>query len=67
MAEFQDLVRGRRMVRSFTDEPVAPEVVRGIMDTARRGPSAGYSQGVEFVVAPIPPRERRSPGRGGKS
>jgi len=50
MADFHDLVRSRRMVRSFTQEPVAPEVVRRIMDTARRGPSAGYSQGVEFVV-----------------
>ncbi|REH36171.1 nitroreductase [Kutzneria buriramensis] len=44
------MVRRRRMVRSFTDEPVAPEVVDRILDTARRGPSAGYSQGVEFVV-----------------
>jgi len=44
------VVRKRRMVRSFTDEPVAPEVVERILDTARRGPSAGYSQGVEFVV-----------------
>lgn len=50
MAEFRDLVRRRQMVRSFTDEPVAPEIVRRIVDTARRGPSAGYSQGVEFVV-----------------
>lgn len=48
--EFMDAVRRRRMVRSFTDEPVAPEVVERILDTARRGPSAGYSQGVEFVV-----------------
>lgn len=38
------------MVRSFTDQPVAAEVVRRILDTARRGPSAGFSQGVEFVV-----------------
>lgn len=38
------------MVRSFTDEPVAAEVIRRIMDVARRGPSAGFSQGVEFVV-----------------
>lgn len=48
--EFRDVVRKRRMVRSFTDEPVAPEIVERIMDVARRGPSAGYSQGVEFVV-----------------
>ncbi|HEV7648474.1 MAG TPA: nitroreductase family protein [Actinophytocola sp.] len=48
--EFTEVVRRRRMVRSFTDEPVAPGVVERILDTARRGPSAGYSQGVEFVV-----------------
>jgi nitroreductase len=51
---FQDVVRRRRMVRSFTDEPVDPEIVERILDTARRGPSAGYSQGVEFVVVTDP-------------
>jgi nitroreductase len=48
--DFLDVVRRRRMVRSFTDEPVAPESLARIMDVARRGPTAGYSQGVEFVV-----------------
>ena len=48
--EFKDVVRKRKMVRSFTDEPVAAEAVRRILDAARRGPSAGFSQGVEFVV-----------------
>ena len=48
--EFLDVVRRRRMVRSFTDEPVAAASVERIMDVARRGPSAGYSQGIEFVV-----------------
>jgi nitroreductase len=48
--EFTEAVRRRRMTRSFTDEPVAPEVVDRILDVGRRGPSAGYSQGVEFVV-----------------
>ncbi|KUJ35864.1 nitroreductase family protein [Streptomyces sp. NPDC093228] len=48
--DFKDVVRRRKMVRSFTDEPVPAEVVRRILDTARRGPSAGFSQGVEFVV-----------------
>ena len=38
------------MVRSFTGEPVSPEAIERIMDIARRGPSAGYSQGVEFVI-----------------
>ncbi len=48
--DFNDVVRQRRMVRSFTNEPVAPESIERIMDIARRGPSAGYSQGVEFVI-----------------
>lgn len=48
--DFLDVVRHRRMVRSFTGEPVAPEVVDRILDTGRRGPSAGHSQGIEFVV-----------------
>jgi nitroreductase len=38
------------MVRSFTDEPVASAVVDRLLDSARRGPSAGFSQGVEFLV-----------------
>ncbi len=48
--EFRDVVRKRRMVRSFSDEPVAEDVLARVLDTARRGPSAGYSQGIEFVV-----------------
>lgn len=50
MGDFYDLVRRRRMVRSFSDEPVDPGAVDRILDAARRAPSAGYSQGVEFVV-----------------
>jgi nitroreductase len=45
-----DVVRRRRMVRAFTDEPVAPAVVDSLVDLARRAPSAGHSQGWAFVV-----------------
>jgi nitroreductase len=48
--EFEDVVRGRHMVRSFEDTSVAIEVVDRMIDRARRSPSAGYSQGVDFVV-----------------
>ena len=48
--EFQDVVRKRRMVRNFTDQPVPPEVLQRILDNAQRAPSAGFSQGFEFVV-----------------
>jgi nitroreductase len=45
-----DAVRHRRMVRAFTGEPVEPVVVDGLVDLARRAPSAGNSQGWAFVV-----------------
>lgn len=38
------------MVRSYTDEPVERDVIDRILDTARRAPSAGHSQGQAFVV-----------------
>jgi nitroreductase len=38
------------MARAFTDEPVDPAVVEGLVDLARRAPSAGNSQGCAFVV-----------------
>jgi nitroreductase len=37
---------------------VAPEAVGRILDTGRRAPSAGYSQGVDFVV--VTEAERRA-------
>ena len=48
--EFQDVVRKRRMVRTFTDEPIAPEVIERIVANAQRAPSAGFSQGWAFLV-----------------
>jgi len=52
--EFQDVVRRRRMVRHFTDEPVPDATVKRIVSTAQRAPSAGYSQGVVFVAVTDP-------------
>lgn len=48
--EFQDVVRGRRMVRSFEDHPLPRDVVERILSNAQRAPSAGFSQGWAFVV-----------------
>lgn len=48
--EFERAVRSRRMVRSFTPEPVAPAVVDEICDLARRAPTAGNTAAVEFLV-----------------
>ena len=48
--DLADLVRHRRMVRAFADDPVAPELVDHLCDLARRAPSAGHSQGLDLVV-----------------
>ncbi|HEV3213594.1 MAG TPA: nitroreductase family protein [Acidimicrobiales bacterium] len=48
--EFQDVVLRRRMVREFSDEPIARPLLDELMANATRIPSAGYSQGFAFVV-----------------
>ena len=57
--EFQDVVRKRRMVRSFTAEPVAPETVDRMLRNAVRAPSAGFSQGFSFLVLTEPKDRER--------
>jgi len=48
--EFQDVVRRRRMVRNFEDRSVPAAARDRILNNARRAPSAGFSQGFEFLV-----------------
>ena len=57
--EFQDVVRRRRMVRNYTDEPVDPAVVDRALRNATRAPSAGFSQGWGFLVLDTPDDVRR--------
>ena len=42
------------MVRNYRDEPVLHEVVERIVETVRRAPSAGYSQGQRLLVLTEP-------------
>ena len=48
--DFQDVVERRRMVRNYTDDPVAPAVVERILTNALHAPSAGFSQGWGFLL-----------------
>jgi len=48
--EFQDVVRKRKMVRTFEDRPIDAVVLERIIANAQRAPSAGYSQGWAFLV-----------------
>ena len=53
--EFTDAVHRRRMVRRYDpDRPVDPSVVDDLLDLAVRAPSAGFSQGWQFLVLDTP-------------
>ena len=48
--ELADILKRRRMTRSYLPEPVSHEAVERIVATVRRAPSAGFSQGHRLVV-----------------
>src|SRR3984957_237115 len=48
--DFQEVVQRRRMVRTFTREPIPKESLERILGNAVRGPSAGFSQGQSFLL-----------------
>jgi nitroreductase len=48
--EFQEVVRKRRMVRSFEPRPLPAATVERILANAQRAPSAGFSQGWAFLA-----------------
>ncbi|MCZ7533414.1 MAG: nitroreductase family protein [Acidimicrobiia bacterium] len=52
--EFSEVVRKRRSIRSFAPEIPPSDVVDRVIDTARRAPSAGFSQGLDFLVLDDP-------------
>ena len=52
--EFRDVVRRRRMVRSYGPEPVGPAVLDRMLEHAQRAPNAGFSQGWAFLVLDTP-------------
>jgi nitroreductase len=48
--ELTDAVARRHMTRNFSATPLRPGVVDGLLATALRAPSAGHTQGREFLV-----------------
>jgi nitroreductase len=70
--EFTEILRKRRMIRSFDDRALTRVVVDGIVDAGLRGPSAGHTQAVDLLVlegaeetgrywdAALPPASRAS-------
>ncbi len=52
--EFAEVVRRRRMVRTYSDQAVERDVLGRLVEHATRAPSAGFSQGWEFLVLDSP-------------
>ncbi len=48
--EFREVIRRRRMVRNYTDQPVDEATLLRIVEAGRRAPSAGFTQGQSFVL-----------------
>ena len=48
--ELQDVVRKRKMVRSFEDRAIPRELLDRVLSNAQKAPSAGFSQGWAFLV-----------------
>ncbi len=57
--EFERVVRKRRMIRAFRPMPVPEEKLRRIIELAQHYPSAGFSQGMAFIVITEPERVQR--------
>lgn len=52
--EFRDVVRNRRSIRRFSPERPDPALIDELVDIARRVPTAGFSQGIDFLVVDSP-------------
>ncbi|MEM8745610.1 MAG: nitroreductase family protein [Actinomycetota bacterium] len=50
MTEFDRVVRGRRMTRAFSSQPIEPDLLDELVDLASRSPSAGKTQGWHLLV-----------------
>jgi len=50
VSELGDVVRRRRMTRSFRPDPIDAAILDGLVDLASRSPSAGKAQGWHLVV-----------------
>ena len=58
--ELSEAVRARRMVRTYQpDRPVPRDAISRLLELATRAPSAGFSQGWDFVVLTEPQDRER--------
>ncbi|OLS27089.1 MAG: hypothetical protein HeimC3_05560 [Candidatus Heimdallarchaeota archaeon LC_3] len=48
--EFQKVINKRKMIRSFSEKVVEDDKIEKIIQNFFKGPSAGFSQGIELLV-----------------
>lgn len=48
--DWQEVLRRRRTTRNFEDRPIPGPLLERVLAAGLRGPSAGFSQGTDFVV-----------------
>ena len=48
--DFMEIVRSRRTIRFFKQEPIAEDVLSELVEAARRAPSASNGQPLEYVI-----------------
>lgn len=65
--EFSEVVRKRRMIRSYWEDPVPREALERILHAATRAPSAGFAQGQRFLVVTERSRRKRIAGFAGEA
>ena len=52
--DFTEVVRARRMTRSFDPRPLERSLLVELCTLARRAPSAGFAQGTELIILDTP-------------
>ena len=57
--EYSEVIRRRRMVRDYTEQPLSAEAIEKILASALRAPSAGFSQGWAFLALTQSPDRAR--------
>lgn len=48
--DLYEALRRRKMVRAYRTDPIDPEVLERVLRAGLRGPSAGFTQGVDLLV-----------------
>jgi nitroreductase len=57
--EFQEVVRRRRMIRSYRSELVPEDAVERFVSTVLRGPTGGFAQGIDVIIITKPEMRQR--------